>query len=149
MVPPPPPPPVIVEPPVPINLKKAIYEYLSSLPELSETIQGRVFRKRSQSQTQTPFIVYDVSGYENKLWKSQWKHGYQGNKLTIDIIWNYEIEEQLREIGELLVSKLWGFIGKLRPSRKWTINLMWVDEWYDEKTDYSVFRLMFLCKHTF
>jgi hypothetical protein len=48
-----------------------------------------------------------------------------------------------------LVAKLWGFIGKLRPCRKWTINLMWVDEWYDEKTDYSVFRLMFLCKHTF
>ncbi|HNG97394.1 MAG TPA: hypothetical protein PLW93_03935 [Candidatus Absconditabacterales bacterium] len=141
--------PTPVEPEVPINLKKAIYEYLSSLPELSETIQGRVFRKRSQSQTQVPFIVYDVSGYENKLGKYQGTHGYQGNKLTIDIIGNYEIEDQLREIGEIIISKLGGFIGKLRPSRKGTINLMGVDEGYDEKTDYSIFRLMFLCKHTF
>lgn len=149
MIPIPPKPIEPPPPPVPINLKKAIFEYLSWLPELSETIQGRVFRKRSQSQTQTPFIVYDVSGYENKLWKYQWSHGYQGNKVTIDVVWEYQTEDQLKEISEIIVSKLWGFVGILRPCWKGTINLMQTDEWYDEKTDFSVLRSMFLFKHTF
>ncbi|HMT01586.1 MAG TPA: hypothetical protein PKC14_04630 [Candidatus Absconditabacterales bacterium] len=32
---------------------------------------------------------------------------------------------------------------------KGTINLIQTDEGYDEKTDFSIFRLMFLCKHVY
>lgn len=132
-----------------MKLKKAIADYLMNQLILQPFLDTRVYRKKAPATTGTPFVVYDTTGYQNRLGKYQATHGYQGNKLTIDIVWRYEEDDLLHEISDIIVSLLWWFIGHLTPDRSWTIALEWSDEGYDPETNYSTVRLFFLCKNTF
>jgi hypothetical protein len=69
-----------------MKLKKAIADYLMNNIILQPFLDTRVFRKKTPANTATPFVVYDTAGYQNRLGKYQSIHGYQGNKLTIDIV---------------------------------------------------------------
>lgn len=132
-----------------INLKKAITDSLIANPAISTIIEDRIFRKRNSKNAQAPFIVYESSGYENKLGKYQKNHGYQGNKITLDIVGNYEQEDQLDELADAIIAQRWWHNGILTPDRTWTIAFEGKDEWYDPQTDYSIVRLFFLFKHTY
>jgi hypothetical protein len=100
-----------------MNLKKAIADYLMSDINLQSLIDTRVYRKKAPANTALPFIVYDTIGYQNRLGKYQWKHGYQGNKLTIDIVSDYEHEDILQDVAQVVIVALSGFIGELTPDR--------------------------------
>lgn len=132
-----------------MKLKKAIAEYLLTQSSIHAVVEDRIYRKKAPADVQTPCIVYDTSGYQNRLGKYQKDHGYQWNKLTIDVIGTYEQDDLLQDIAGEIVSLLWWFIGELTSDRSWTIALEWADEWYDPETGYSIARLFFLCKHTF
>lgn len=132
-----------------INLKKAIADSIMTNPTIYALIQDRVYRKRNDKNVHPPFIVYDIAGYQNKLWQHQSKHWYQGNKVIIDIIGEYMYEDQLDEVADALITQRWWFVGELTNTWSWTIALEGRDEGYDPVTDYSVVRLFFLFKHTY
>lgn len=132
-----------------INLKKALADSLLTNSAIVSMVWDRIYRKRNNANAVTPFIVYETTGYENRLGKYQKDHGYQGNKLTVDIVWEYAQEDQLDEIADLIIAQWWWFIGELTPDRNGTIAFEGRDEGYDPVTDYSIVRLFFLCKHTY
>lgn len=131
------------------KLKKSIADSLISHTPIYAYIADRVYRKRNDKHSQMPCIVYDISWYDNRLWPYQWTHGYQWNKVVLDIIGEYMYEDQLDEIAEHIVSYRWWFIGQLTSDRSGTIAFEGRDDGYDPKTDYSIVRLFFLFKHTY
>jgi|GEM_PF-5192755 len=60
-----------------INLKKALADSLLTNTAIFSMVGDRIYRKRNNANTITPFIVYETTGYENKLGKYQKDHGYQ------------------------------------------------------------------------
>lgn len=131
------------------TLKQGIATYLTSLPEVSSIVWSRVYSRRvTKGKTDAPYIVYSVDGYENKLGKYQGWHGYKGLKLVIDVVGPYDQEDALENLSNILTEKLGGFIGNLW-GRVGTLSVQFVDAWYDEKSDFSVFRTGLLAKETF
>ena len=132
-----------------INLKKAIADSIMTNPIIYALVGDRVYRKRNDKNANPPFIVYECSGFENKLGKYQNNHWYQGNKLVVDIVGEYMYEDQLDEIADALITQRWWFVGELTNTWSGTIAFEGRDEGYDPVTDYSVVRLFFLFKHTY
>ena len=60
-----------------MKLKKAVAEYLMAQASMQSVVGDRIYRKKAPPNTQTPCIVYDTTGYQNRLGKYQKKHGYQ------------------------------------------------------------------------
>jgi hypothetical protein len=60
-----------------MKLKKAIADYLLTQSSIDAMVGERIYRKKAPADVQTPCIVYDTSGYQNRLGKYQKDHGYQ------------------------------------------------------------------------
>jgi SepF-like predicted cell division protein (DUF552 family) len=131
-----------------MTLSQALKAYILTDATIS-SLTTEVRRKRvAFSKTNTPYIVYNVEWYENKLQSAQWEHWYKGNNLVIDIVWDLEIDDDLQTICDRLVAIMWNFQGDIWW-RVWSFSLKFMDDWYDEKTDKSIYRLGFLAKETF
>lgn len=130
------------------TLKQGLALHLMQIREVAEMVGDKVYSKRIIAEERNaPYIVYALEGYKNKLQGFQGKHGYRGRKFVLDLVWEYEQEDDLRALLDTIIAKLvgsgnfGGWIG--------SISLEFVDEGYDEKTDFSVFRAGFLAKETF
>lgn len=130
------------------TLKQWIANFLLSIPEVSNAVGQKVYSKRvTKGKTEAPYIVYSVDGYDNKLNGFQGEHGYKGQKVVIDIVGPYEIEDDLEALHDIILAKIIGN-GDF-GWRSGSFGLVYVENWYDEKSDFSIFRTGLLAKSTF
>lgn len=131
-----------------MNIKTEIASYLLA----DATISGKttqIFRKRVKKWlTTSPYIVYRMGNVTNKRWHYYKQHWYRGYELIFDIVWPYEQEADIDIIAERVEALLWWFQGTIW-SRTGSIAFVEREEWWDEKSDFSIVRCTFLVKEIF
>lgn len=116
---------------------------------IAEKFKNKIYRKRvTKSEIAPPYIVYTTEGYTNKLWHHQWVHGLKPRRLVVDIVGPYTDDDMLEAAGTEVLKMLGSFNGTM-GDWKGTIKQIDYDDWYDEKSDFSVVRIVFLAKEVF
>lgn len=136
-----------------MTLRQAIHTYLASFSEITDVTTDIFYQRVKSSKTNPPYIVYDIWEAENKLGAFQWQHWYEGRIVTLDVVWPYSMQNELEDLYEVIKAKIGGFQGTITHETYWdfdvSFSIKFADNWYDAKTDFSVYRLGFLAKYTF
>lgn len=130
-------------------LAKSLRNYILADSVIS-WLTTQVWRKRVEySKTNPPpYIVVSVTPYENKIWRVQSDHWYRGRNVTIDVVWPLEMDDTLEIINDRLIAILGKFQWDMN-GRVWSLSFKMVDDGYDEKTDYTIYRVGFLAKEIY
>jgi hypothetical protein len=132
-----------------MSLKTSLVSYLMTNTFIASNFKWKIYRKRiTRWEVSPPYIVYTTDWYENKLNQYQWNHGYRGRNLVIDVVWPYTSDDMLEQAWNEIIKLLWWFNG-IMWDWKGTIKQVKYEDWYDEKSDFSVVRITFLAKEVF